>query len=125
MLSEKELILELLKIENVKEDGKVSFTEQAKKIIEELAERYKKTLVYRQTQTFAPEWFKRATAEDMYLVMCEKIIAAPTTLHMIMTPRVLIPVIWKKIQEEENRSTRNVKETDVEVGEKELAYATD
>ena len=102
-MSEKELIEELLTITEATEGGKVTFTERSKEILEELSGKYKKLPVYAQTKAQTPDWVKEATAADIYLQLCERIINAPTTMHLICVPKILIPIIWEKLQSEEGK----------------------
>lgn len=102
-MSEKELIIELLGIAEIAEDGTVDFTDRAKEIIMDLSEKYRKTQIYRRAVEETPEWVGTATAAEIYIQMCERIAEAPTIMHMISAAKILIPIIWKKIQEEEGQ----------------------
>lgn len=100
-MSEKELIIELLKITDIAEDGTVDFTDRAKEIIMDLSEKYRKTYLYKRAKEETPEWVDTATAAEIYIQMCERIAEATTIMHMISAAKILIPIIWKKIQKEE------------------------
>lgn len=102
-MSEKELIIELLEIAEIAEDGTVDFTGRAKEIIMDLSEKYRKTQIYKRAVEETPEWVGTATAAEIYIQMCERIAEAPTIMHMISAAKILIPIIWKKIQEEEGK----------------------
>lgn len=102
-MSEKELIIELLGIAEIAEDGTVDFTDRAKEIIMDLSEKYRETQIYRRAVEEPPEWVGIATAAEIYIQMCERIAEAPTIMHMISAAKILIPIIWKKIQEEEGQ----------------------
>lgn len=102
-MSEKELIIELLEIAEIAEDGTVDFTGRAKEIIMDLSEKYRKTQIYKRAVEETPEWIGTATAAEIYIQMCERIAEAPTIMHMISAAKILIPIIWKKIQEEEGQ----------------------
>lgn len=99
-MSEKELVEELLTITEATEDGKVTFTDRSREILAELTGMYKKTPVYAKTKAQTPDWVEEATAADIYLQMCDRIINAPTTMHLICTPKILVPIIWDKLQAE-------------------------
>ena len=102
-MSDKDLIIELLGIAEVAEDGTVYFTDRAKEIIMQLAEKYKETPICKQAKKETPEWVDNATAAEIYIQMCDRIVEAPTVTHMIFSTKILIPILWKKIQEEEGK----------------------
>ena len=100
-MSDKDLIIELLGIAEVAEDGTVDFADPAKEIIMELAEKYRETPIYKRAKKETPEWVDNATAAEIYIQMCDRIVEAPTVTHMIFSTKILIPLLWKIIQEEE------------------------
>lgn len=102
-MSEKELIIELLEIADIAEDGTVDFTDRAKEIIMDLSEKYRETYLYKRAKEETPEWVDTAAAAEIYIQMCERIAEAPTVMHMISAAKILIPIIWKKIQKEEGK----------------------
>ncbi|MDD3488780.1 MAG: hypothetical protein PHR62_02710 [Paludibacter sp.] len=102
-MSEKDMVIELLEIAEVKEDSKVEFSDRAKEIIKELSEKYEQTQVYKQAKKEEPEWCKKATAADVYIQMCDRIVEAPSVIHMMIVPKILLPILWDKIQEEEGK----------------------
>ena len=105
-MSDKDLIIELLGIAEVAEDGTVDFTDRAKEIIEELAKKYRKTPIYKQAKKETPEWVSTATA------------------HMLIAPKILLPILWEKIQEEKEKQTAAGQEIDTETAEGGLQSAT-
>lgn len=123
-MSDRDLFVELLGISEVTQGNKVEFTDRAKEIIEELAEKYRETPIYKQAKKKEPEWVKTATAEEIYIQLCDRIIEAPTTLHMLIAPKILLPILHKKIQEEE-KLKETAKAAGGEAGGMGLAYATD
>ena len=123
-MSDRDLIVELLGIAEVTSGNKVEFTDRAKEIIEELAEKYKETPIYKQAKREEPEWVKTATTEEIYIQLCDRIVEAPTTLHMLFAPKILLPILHEKIQEEE-KLRESAKAAGEEAGEMGLAYATD
>lgn len=123
-MSDRDLIVELLGIAEVTSGSKVEFTDRAKEIIEELAEKYRETPVYKQAKKEEPEWVKTATAEEIYIQLCDRIVEAPTTLHMLFAHKILLPILYEKIQEEE-KLRESAKAAGEEAGEMGLAYATD
>lgn len=102
-MSDKDLIIELLGIAEVTEGGTVDFTDRAKEIIEELAKKYRETPIYKQAKKETPEWVNTATAADIYIQLCDRIINAPTTTHMLIAPKILLPILWEKIQDEQEK----------------------
>lgn len=59
----------------------------------------RKISIVKKTQEQAEEFAKKLTAEDVYIHMLIRIIDAPTQIHMRCVPRMLIPVIDKKLKE--------------------------
>ena len=51
------------------------------------------------TREQAEQYGEGFTAEQIYVDMLYKIVDAPTRIHMIMSARMLIPVIDKKLRE--------------------------
>lgn len=102
-MSEKELVIELLETADIAGDGTVNFTGRAKEIIMDLSEKYRKTYLYKRAEEEMPEWVDTATAAEIYIQMCERIAEAPTIMHMFSAAKILIPIIWKKIQKEEGK----------------------
>lgn len=123
-MSDKDLIIELLEIAEVAEDGTVDFTDRAKEIIEELAKKYRKTPIYKQAKKETPEWVDTATAAEIYIQMCDRIVNAPTTAHMLIAPKILLPILWEKIQEEKGKYTAAGQEIDTGTAEGGLQSAT-
>ena len=123
-MSDKDLIIELLGIAEVAEDGTVDFTDRAKEIIEELAKKYRKTPIYKQAKKETPEWVDTATAAEIYIQMCDRIVNAPTTAHMLIAPKILLPILWEKIQEEKEKYTAAGQEIDTGTAEGGLQSAT-
>lgn len=123
-MSDKDLIIELLGIAEVAEDGTVDFTDRAKEIIEELAKKYRKTPIYKQAKKETPEWVNTATTAEIYIQMCDRIINAPTTAHMLIAPKILLPILWEKIQEEKEKQTAAGQEIDTGTAEGGLQSAT-
>lgn len=120
----KELMIELLEITDIQEDSTVVFSDRAVEIIKELSGMYEQTPIYKENVEKMPDWIKNATAAEVYYHMCDKITKAPTGLHVMMVGPILIPILWQKLQEAEQK----LKETEVAAeqgaGEKGLAYAT-
>lgn len=102
-MSDKDMIIELLGIAEVTEGNTVQFTDRAKEIIMDLAEKYKETPVYKQSRKETPEWVKTAMAAEIYIQLCDRIVEAPSVIHMMIAPKILIPILWQKIQDEEGK----------------------
>lgn len=121
-MTEKDMVIELLGIAEVTQGNKVQFTDRAKEIIEELAIKYRETPIYKQSQKEMPAWVGTATAEEIYIQLCDRIVNAPTTVHMLIAPKILLPILWEKIQAEEKKEDQEA--GGEEKGEK-LENATD
>lgn len=63
-MSDKDMIIELLGIAEVAEDRTVDFTDRAKEIIMDLAEKYRKTPIYERAKKETPDWVNTATAAE-------------------------------------------------------------
>lgn len=98
-MSLNEKIIEVLKTCMVKAGEPVEFSNRAKEIIHETAKECRKTRLYQKNIDKRKTYEEGLTAAEVYLDMCNKIISAPTTLHMQAVPIMLIPVIDDKLQE--------------------------
>lgn len=123
-MSDRDLMIELLGIAEVTQGNKVQFTDRAKEIIEELAEKYRETPVYKQSQKETPEWVNTATAAEIYIQLCDRIVNAPTIAHMLIAPKILLPILWEKIQDEQEKQTAAGQEIDTGTAEGGLQSAT-
>lgn len=101
-MSEKDLAIELLEITEVEEGGKVDFSDRAREIVKELAVKYKESEIYKKSVVKTPDWIKTATAAEVYIQMCDRIAQAPTVMHMMSAPKILLPILWEKLQAEES-----------------------
>lgn len=120
----KELMIELLEITDIQEDGTVVFSDRAKEIIKKLSGMYEETPIYKENAERTPGWIKDATAAEIYYQLCDRITKAPTGLHVMMVGPILVPILWKKIQEAEQQLKETAVAAEQETGEKGLAYAT-
>lgn len=123
-MSDKDMIIELLGIAEVAEGNTVQFTNRAKEIIMDLAEKYRETLVYKQSRKETPEWVKTATAAEIYIQLCDRIVEAPSVIHMMIAPKILLPILWDKIQAEQEGQTAAVREIVTDTAEGGLQSAT-
>lgn len=93
-----EMIERLLDMDIVGEDNSIIFTDEAKQLIHEISEECMKASMIVENKDRADEYGKGLSAEDVYMDMLLKIVNAPTSLHMLMSARMLIPVIDKKLR---------------------------
>lgn len=96
-----DLICKLLEEPVVQDDNSIVFTSTAVELIREIAEKCNDIPIVQETQEQAEEYAKDLTAEQVYVDMLHKIVAAPTSIHMKMSARMLIPIIDKKLREVE------------------------
>lgn len=96
-----EMIEKLLDMDIVNEDNTVIFTDGAKQLIHEIAEECTKMHFWKKNRNRVAGYGRDLSAEDVYVDMLRKIVKAPTKIHMIMSARLLIPVIDQKIQDRE------------------------
>lgn len=94
-----DLICELLEEPNIHQDNTVVFTDEAVRLIHEIAERCNEIPIVQETQEEAERYAKDLSAEQVYVDMLHKIVAAPTRIHMTMSARMLIPIIDRKLKE--------------------------
>ena len=78
----------------------MEFPEESKKLIHEVAEECRKLPIYKDNKDKAVDYKDEMTAEKIYLDMCLKIVNAPTQIHMMAVPKMMLPVIDDKLQEE-------------------------
>ena len=95
-----EMIEKLLDMNIVGEDNSIVFTDEAKKLIHDIAEECKSASMIVDNKDRIDEYGKGLSAEDVYVDMLKKIVNAPTSIHMIMSARMLICVIDKKLRED-------------------------
>ncbi|MCD7826324.1 MAG: hypothetical protein LUH14_10255 [Clostridiaceae bacterium] len=93
------MIGDLMDMVEVKDDWKVDFSTEAKKLIHEIAEQCSEIEMVQQTSEQAEKYGDGLSAEQVYADMIVKIVNAPTGLHMRMAARMLIVVIDKKLKE--------------------------
>lgn len=88
--------------------GGWKITEEMRALIHEIAEECNSLEVTQKINTDIPEWLEEAAPEEIYMHMLQKIVSAPTRLHMICVPRILIPIIDQKLCENEAFSQHTV-----------------
>lgn len=76
--------------------GGWKITEEMRVLIHEIAEECNSLEVTQKTNTDIPEWIEEATPEEIYIHMLQKIISAPTRIHMLCVPRILLPPYRQK-----------------------------
>lgn len=94
-----EMIEKLLDMDIVRDNNTVIFSDKAKQLIHEIAEKCNSIPIVNETQEQAAQYGEGFTAEQIYVDMLYKIVDAPTRIHMRMSARMLIPVIDKKLRE--------------------------
>lgn len=104
-MKEEEILIKTIDIiqmvDVIKEADKIVFTDEAIDAINEFAEEVMKTNIYKKTIGKDLGWLKQATPEKIFKHMCLKIITAPTHIHKIMMPVVLIPLLAEALKREE------------------------
>lgn len=96
-----EMIADLLEMVDVAPDNLVVFSSEAKKLINNIAEKCSSIPIVQETQEQAEEYAKGLSAEQVYTDMLYKIVEAPTRIHMRMSARMLIPIINQKLRDAE------------------------
>ena len=83
--------------------GGWKITEEMRMLIHEIAEECNSLEVTQKTNTDIPEWIEEAAPEEIYIHMLQKIVSAPTRIHMLCVPRILLPIIDRKLNSESGR----------------------
>lgn len=73
MQSEKDKIMELLTVTEVKEGGEVIFTDRSIEILQELGQQYKETPLFKKSRQDNPDWEGDANAGLLFVYMCERL----------------------------------------------------
>jgi len=60
----------------------------------------KETNVYKRREGKLPERWEKASFNELYTEMLYKILNAPTQLHMMCTPRIMLPAIDEALRRE-------------------------
>lgn len=100
MQSEKDKIMELLTVTEVKEGGEVIFTDRSIEILQELGQQYKETPLFKKSRQDNLDWEGDANAGLLFVYMCERLTEAPSRIHTIMVCKLMIPLIWEKLEQE-------------------------
>lgn len=95
------MVEELLGKDIVKSDNTVTFSNEAKQLIHEIAEKCSIIPIVDETREQAEEYARGLSAEQVYTDMLYKIVEAPTRIHMRVSARMLIPIIDQKLQSAE------------------------
>ena len=103
-----EKIIKIMQLVQIKKDNTVEFSEEAKKLIHEVAEKCRKLPVYKDNIDKADTYKADITAGEIYLNMCLKIANAPTQIHMMATPKMMLPLIDDLLQAELSESEKEV-----------------
>lgn len=98
-----DLIGDLLDEPSVQDDDSVVFTDKALGLIHEIAEKCKDIPVVKENQRQMEEYAAGLSAEEIYVDMLNKIVEAPTKIHMRMLVRLLIPIISDKLKSRERK----------------------
>ncbi len=96
------MIERLLDMDIVGENNSITFMDKTKQLIHEISEECMKATLIVKNKDRMDEYGKELSAEEVYVDMLRKIVDAPTSLHMVMTARMLIPIIDQKLREEES-----------------------
>ncbi len=94
-----DLIYELLEEPVVQEDDSIVFTSRSIELIHKIAEECNTISTVKKTQHEREEYAKGLSAEEIYIDMLIKIVDAPTSIHMRLAPKMLIPIISQKLKE--------------------------
>lgn len=78
-------------------NNSIVFTDEAKLLIHEIAKKCNTIPIVDETREQAEEYARGLSAEQVYADMLYKIVEAPTRIHMMVSARMLIPVIDQKL----------------------------
>lgn len=124
MQSEKDKIMELLTVTEVKEGGEVIFTDRSIEILQELGQRYKETALFKKSREDKPDWEGDTNAGLLFIYMCERLTEAPSRIHTMIVCKLMIPLIWEKLEQEINTAAVASKKAENETAQGGLASAT-
>lgn len=94
-----EMIGQLLDMELAGEDGKITFSKEAERLIHRIAEKCSTIPIVKETHEQVKAYAEELSPEQIYTDMLEKIVQAPTRIHMRVAARMLIPIIDRKLKE--------------------------
>ena len=100
MQNEKEKSMELVTVTEGKEGGEVTFTDRSIEILQELGQQYKETQLFKKSRQDNTDWEGDANAGLLFVYMCERLTEAPSRIHTIMVCKLMIPLIWEKLEQE-------------------------
>lgn len=123
-MSEKDKIMELLTVTEVKEGGEVIFTDRSIEILQELGQQYKETALFKKSREDNPDWEGDANAGLLFAYMCERLAEAPSRIHTMIVCKLMIPLIWEKLEQEINTAAVAGKKAENETAQGGLASAT-
>lgn len=103
-----EKIIKILELVQTKDDGTVEFSEESKKLIHEVAEKCRILPIYQQNKEKVNTYKDGMTAKQVYIDMCFKIVNAPTQIHMMMAPKLILQTKWREKQRYFAMFARNV-----------------
>lgn len=95
-----DMIADLMEMVDIKTDNLVVFSDEAKQLIHNIAEKCSSIPIVQKTREQAEEYARDLSAEQVYTDMLYKIVKAPTRTHMLMAARLLIPIISRKLKGE-------------------------
>jgi hypothetical protein len=89
----------LLELPIVEKNGEIQLTNAHRDLIHEISEMCNNIEIVQDTQQEAENYAEGLTAEQVYIDMLNKIVSAPTRIHMRLSARMLIPIIDRKLKE--------------------------
>lgn len=98
MQSEKDKIMELLTVTEVKEGGEVTFTDRSIEILQELGQQYKETPLFKKSRQDNPDWEGDANAGLLFVYMCERLMEATSRIHTIVGEVKNGSTTWGKLK---------------------------
>lgn len=102
MLKIDDLIINFLEIDLIdKKNNKIIFTDNAKKIIHEIAIQAKDLNIIKSSQHKINKFVNENTAEEIYINFLVKIKNAPTIMHMKNSAYINIYALDKRLKQEE------------------------
>lgn len=116
--------MELLTVTEVKEGEEVIFTDRSIEILQELGQQYKETALFKKSREDNPDWEGDANAGLLFVYMCERLTEAPSRIHTMIVCKLMIPLIWEKLEQEINTTAVASKKAENETTQGGLASAT-
>ena len=90
-----DLMVRIIEESEELKDGDVRFSDEAKKLIHEVAEYSRNTAIYKDSSDRSDEFWKNneKTVKNVWIHMLDRVVNAPTTIHRDSSVILMMPVL--------------------------------